>query len=161
MRVRDTALIVMMAAGAAVALAVLSWPFHQRLAVPGASLGFLVAASLGGLVIYPAIVQRFTVEPDELNREKEFIARNISATRFAFGLEDVAETSFPANDRVTQADVETDRASLRNVRVWDHRPLIDTLSTIQQLRQQYRFVDVDVDRYEVNGESRQVFLGVP
>ena len=159
-RVRDTALIVMMAAGAAVALAVLSWPFHQRLAVPGASLGFLVAASLGGLVIYPAIVQRFTVEPDELNREKEFIARNISATRFAFGLEDVAETSFPANDRVTQADVETDRASLRNVRVWDHRPLIDTLSTIQQLRQQYRFVDVDVDRYEVNGESRQVFLGV-
>lgn len=159
-RVRDTAFIVMMVAGAGVGLAVLSWPFHQRLAVPGVSLGFLVAASLGGLVIYPAIVQRFTVEPNELNREREFIARNISATRFAFGLDNVAETAFPAEDRVTQADVEANPASLRNVRVWDHRPLIDTLSTIQQLRQQYRFVDVDVDRYEVNGESRQVFLGV-
>lgn len=157
--VRDTAYLVMMAAGAVVAVTVLSFPFHERLLVPGAGLGFLVAASLGGLVIYPAIVQRFTVEPNELNREREFISRNIEATRLAFGLNGVAETSFPAEDRITPADLEADSASLRNVRVWDHRPLIDTLGTIQQLRELYNFPDVDVDRYVVDGESRQVFLG--
>ena len=158
-KIRDTAFLVMIAAGAAVGLAVLSWPFHQRLAVPAASLGFLVAASLGGLVIYPAIVQRLTVEPNELNRERDFIERNIVMTRLAFGLDGIEETSFPAADVVTEADVERDQASLQNIRVWDHRPLLDTINTIQRIRPQYRFPDVDVDRYEINGESRQVFLG--
>ena len=159
-KVRDTALVVMMAAGAAVVLAVLSWPFHGRVAIPGVSLGFLVAASLGGLVIYPTIVQRFTVEPNELNRERAFIERNITMTRTAFGLDGIQETSFPAAEVVTEADVRKDQASLRNVRVWDHRPLLNTINTIQRIRPQYRFPDVDVDRYEIGGINRQVFLGV-
>ena len=159
-KIRDTALVVMMGAGGIVALSILTWPLHQRIAVPGAALGFLVAASIGGLVIYPTIVQRFTVEPDELNRELDFIERNIDATRFAFGLDTVEENRFAANDQVTQADVQANPAALRNVRVWDHRPLVDTLGTIQQLREIYSFPDVDVDRYDIDGESQQVFLGV-
>ena len=159
-KVRDTALIVMMAVGAGVALSVLSWPFHQRIGVPAISLGFLVVASLGGMAIYPAIVQRFTVEPNELNRERPYIQRNITMTRVAFGLDDIQETSFPADEQVTEADVRASQASLRNVRVWDHRPLLNTINTIQRIRPQYRFPDVDVDRYKIGGVSRQVFLGV-
>jgi uncharacterized membrane protein (UPF0182 family) len=157
--VRDTAYLVLMAVGGAVGIAVLTWPFHQRLAIPGATLGVLVAASLGGLAIYPAIVQRFTVEPNELNQEREFIERNIEMTRLAFGLDGIQETSFPANERVSEEDVRKDQASLQNIRVWDHRPLIDTINTSQRIRPQYRFPDVDVDRYEIDGRSRQVFLG--
>lgn len=156
--VRQIVYVLMMAVGGVTVLALLSWPFHRRLAVPGGALGFLALASVGGLLIYPAIVQQISVEPDELNRESEFIARNIQATRFAFGLDEIVEQPFGAEDTVTLADVEANPEALRNVRLWDHRPLNDTLSTIQSIRPLYVFPDVDVDRYTIGGESRQVFL---
>ncbi len=155
---RSVVFLVLMAVGGVVGLALLSWPFHRRLLVPGGALGLLVLVSIGGLLIYPAIVQRVTVEPNELSREREFIARNIEATRFAFGLDAIEERQFPANDAVTPADVETNPEALRNLRLWDHRPLNDTLNTIQTIRPLYVFPDVDVDRYEIGGETRQVFL---
>ena len=157
---RSVALVVMMVVGAAAGLSLLAWPLHRRLLYPGVSLGVLVAASIGGTIIYPAVVQRFTVQPNELTRETEFIERNIAATRFAFGLDQIDEREFPAEDRVTVADLEANPEVLRNVRLWDHRPLRDTLNTIQTIRQLYVFPDVDVDRYEINGEIRQVFLAV-
>ena len=156
--IRRIALVVMMVMGGLVAATLLSWPFHRRLALPAGALGLLVAASIGGNVVYPAVVQRFTVEPDELNRESEFIVRNIEATRFAFGLDQIEERDFAAADRVTVADTEANPEALANIRLWDHRPLNDTLNTIQTIRPLYEFPDVDVDRYEIDGEVRQVFL---
>ena len=157
---RSVALVVMMVVGAAAGLSLLAWPLHRRLLYPGVSLGVLVAASIGGTMIYPAVVQRFTVQPNELTKETEFIERNIEATRFAFGLDLIDEREFPAEERATVADLEANPEVLRNVRLWDHRPLRDTLNTIQTIRQLYVFPDVDVDRYEINGEIRQVFLAV-
>lgn len=156
--VRQIVYVLMMAVGAGTVLALLSWPFHRRLAVPGGAMVFLALTSVGGLLIYPAIVQQIAVEPDELNRESEFIARNIVATRFAFGLDEIVEQPFGAEDTVTLEDVRANPEALRNVRLWDHRPLNDTLSTIQTIRPLYVFPDVDVDRYTIGGESRQVFL---
>ena len=156
--VRDGAQWVMVFIGLIVAAAVLTWPLHRRLIVPGGAIGVLVLTSIGGTLIYPAMVQRFTVQPNELAREEQFIERNISATRVAFGLDRIEEREFPANETVSQQDVEQNPEALRNVRLWDHRPLNDTLNTIQTIRPLYLFPDVDVDRYFIGGEERQVFL---
>ena len=156
--VRTVALLVMMGVGSLLVVALVSWPFHRRLTVPGGAIALLVLASLGGNVLYPTIVQRFTVEPSELERERGFIARNIEATRAAFRLDRIVVQEFAANDAVGLADAEANPEALRNVRVWDHRPLNDTLNTIQTIRPLYVFPDVDVDRYQIGGESQQVFL---
>ena len=155
---RLVALWILMVVGAIAAVSLLSWPFHQRLRFPGGAMALLFVASIIGTVIYPAIIQRFTVEPNELAREAEFIERNITATRFAFGLDDVLEQEFPAEPVASIEDIEANPEVLKNVRLWDHRPLRDTLNNIQTQRSQYIFPDVDVDRYEIDGEVRQVFL---
>ena len=156
--VRQTAFLVLMGASVVAAVALLTWPLHRRMAAPLAGMGLLAVASIGGILIYPAFVQRFTVEPDELQREGPFIERNLTATRAAFGLDGIEEQNFPALDAVSPTDAAANPEVLRNVRLWDHRPLNDTLNTIQTIRPLYLFPDVDVDRYLIDGEERQVFV---
>ena len=126
----------------------------------GAIVLWVVVAIVGGL-IYPATVQRYTVVPNELVKEREFIARNIEATRFAYGL-DLVEVlppdQTPANDFVTAAEIEANPSTIRNIRLWDHRPLLQTIDQRQTIRPFYDFLDVDVDRYVIDGELRQVML---
>ena len=126
----------------------------------GAIVLWVVVAIVGGL-IYPATVQRFTVEPNELVKEREFIARNIEATRFAYGLDEIEvlpPDQTPANDFVTAAEIEANPSTIRNIRLWDHRPLLQTIDQRQTIRPFYDFLDVDVDRYVIDGELRQVML---
>ncbi len=156
--IRSPVQIVKMVAGVLVILGVLSWPFHERLRFPIGSITVLILVSIVGAAILPAAIQRFTVEPNELQRETPYIERNIAATRSAFALDRIEEREFPAGDFVAEADREQNPEALRNVRLWDHRPLNDTLNTIQTIRPLYVFPDVDVDRYNVGGEERQVFL---
>ncbi|MYD16785.1 MAG: UPF0182 family protein [Chloroflexi bacterium] len=156
--IRSPVQIVKMVAGVLVILGVLSWPFHERLRFPITSIVLLILVSIVGAAILPAAVQRFTVEPNELQRETPYIERNIAATRTAFALDRIEEREFPAGDFVGEEDRQQNPEALRNVRLWDHRPLNDTLNTIQTIRPLYVFPDVDVDRYNVGGEERQVFL---
>ena len=126
----------------------------------GATVLWVVVAIVGGL-IYPATVQRFQVEPNELVQEREFIERNIEATRTAYGLDRIVvlpEELTPANDFVTAAEIEANPKTIQNIRLWDHRPLLTTLNQRQTFRPRYDFLDVDVDRYEIDGEVRQVML---
>lgn len=116
-----------------------------------------VAAVLIGNA-YPTAVQSLTVVPNEREREVPFIARNIAATRAAYDLTDVDVVQFPTVGDPTRAEVAANRASVDNVRLWDYRPLLDTYGQLQQLRQYYQFVDVDVDRYRIDGQYRQVML---
>jgi uncharacterized membrane protein (UPF0182 family) len=126
----------------------------------GAIVIWVVVAITGGL-IYPSTVQRFTVEPNELVKEREFIERNIESTRLAYGLDQIevlpADLT-PANDFVTAAEVAANPETIRNIRLWDHRPLLQTLDQRQTIRPRYDFLDVDVDRYIIDGELRQVML---
>lgn len=151
----------LMAFGALTALAILASVFQRRLlALPvGAAVLWVVAAIVGGM-IYPATVQRFQVEPNELVRERPYIARNIEATRAAYALDRIEERPFPARAEVTAAEIESNPETIQNIRLWDHRPLLQTLNQIQALRQLYDFRNVDVDRYVVNGKLRQVMLAV-
>lgn len=109
---------------------------------------------------YPAAVQRFTVEPNELALERGYIAHNIDFTRYAYGLDDVQESDYEVTDDLTAEDIEASRDTLENVRLWDWKPLRATYEQIQEIRTYYTFADVDIDRYTLDGRLRQVNLAV-
>ncbi|MBA7626026.1 hypothetical protein ES703_33460 [subsurface metagenome] len=119
--------------------------------------GWIVAAILVS-GIYPALVQRFQVEPNELVREASYIEHNIQFTREAFALDRIEEQPFPAEETPSPQDIAQNEMTIRNIRLWDPRPLKDTYTQIQSIRLYYDFNDVDVDRYTIDGEYRQVML---
>jgi uncharacterized membrane protein (UPF0182 family) len=123
----------------------------------GAAVGLYLAVSLGGTA-YTALVQRFVVAPNEQVKETPFILHNIEATRAAFALADVAERELPGDAALTRDDIDRNAATLKNVPLWDHQPLLDTFGQMQEIRTYYDFVSVDNDRYRIGGEYRQVML---
>ncbi len=79
-------------------------------------------------------------------------------TRQAYALDRVAEKDFAAEDNLTPAALERNNLTIKNIRLWDHRPLLTTYGKLQEIRTYYKFRDVDVGRYTLNGEYRQVTL---
>ena len=122
--------------------------------------GLLVLAAVwvGGLGVYPALLQRFSVTPNELNAERPFIVHNIRMTRQAYGLDRIEEREFPADERLDARALERNAPTIKNIRLWDYRPLLRTFAQLQEIRTYYKFQDVDNDRYVVNGEYRQLML---
>jgi uncharacterized membrane protein (UPF0182 family) len=118
----------------------------------------LAAAWVGALGLYPAFVQRFQVTPNELVREGPFIQHNIRMTRQAYGLDRIVEQDFPVDESLDARALERNAATIRNIRLWDHRPLLRTYGQLQEIRTYYKFVDVDNDRYLIDGEYRQLML---
>jgi len=111
-----------------------------------------------GLGAYPALLQRIRVTPNELAAERPFISHNIRMTRQAYGLDRIEERLFPADESLDARALERNEATVKNIRLWDHRPLLRTFAQLQEIRTYYKFVDVDNDRYVVNGEYRQLML---
>jgi uncharacterized membrane protein (UPF0182 family) len=122
--------------------------------------GLLVLAAVwvGGLGVYPALLQRFSVTPNELNAERPFIVHNIRMTRQAYGLDRIEEREFPADERLDARALDRNASTIKNIRLWDYRPLLRTFAQLQEIRTYYKFQDVDNDRYMVNGEYRQLML---
>jgi uncharacterized membrane protein (UPF0182 family) len=110
------------------------------------------------LQIFGWYVSSFIVKPNELVRERPYIAHNIDLTRQAYGLDRLARREFPAETTVEAADPANNQATLQNIRLWDWHALQDTLRQIQEIRTYYDFPDIDIDRYEINGTMRQVML---
>ncbi|MGB0050457.1 MAG: UPF0182 family protein, partial [Terriglobales bacterium] len=125
---------------------------------------WLVAAILPAAVCYLALqgvawyVSSFIVKPNELVREKTYIIYNTALTRQAYGLDRVTLREFPAETTVDAADPANNQATLQNIRLWDWRALQDTLRQIQEIRTYYDFPDIDIDRYEIEGTTREVML---
>jgi len=140
--------------GAAILL-VNSFVRRWRLLI-GVGLLWLATLILGP--IYPALVQRFVVAPNELAAERTYIAHNIAFTRYGFGLEDVREFDFPAAGQLTPEVIEANESTIANIRLWDWRPLLTTYGQLQEIRLYYTFNDVDVDRYRIGGRLREVML---
>ena len=113
---------------------------------------------VGGLGAYPALLQRFRVTPNELVAEGPYIINNIRMTRKAFGLDRIEEKDFPAEENLTAAALERNNPTIKNIRLWDHRPLLVTFGQLQEIRTYYKFTDVDNDRYLIGGEYRQIML---
>ena len=122
------------------------------------AIGLYLVTSIGGS-LYAAAIQRFVVTPNEQAAELPYITHNIAATRQAFNLAEVRTRNVSGDAlELTREDIERNADTIKNVRLWDHQPLLDTFGQIQELRTYYDFVSVDNDRYTINGELRQVML---
>jgi uncharacterized membrane protein (UPF0182 family) len=119
--------------------------------------GYAVAAILLGGII-PSSYQRLVVQPNELARETPQINHHLVATRAAWGVEGVERRELAPGRQLTKRDVDANQVTIKNVRLWDREPLLQTYGQIQSIRTYYDFVSVDDDRYMVNGELRQVLL---
>jgi len=122
------------------------------------ALAIPVAVYVVGVYIVPAYVTSFIVKPNELGRETPYIEHNIAWTRRAFGLEQLELREFPAASSIEALDLNGNRPTLENIRLWDWHALQDTLKQIQAIRTYYDFPDVDVDRYNIDQSIRQMML---
>lgn len=104
------------------------------------------------------LVQNFVVSPDEINKESEYLARNIEYTQYAYGLDDVDVKPFAADNKLTYKDINENTETINNIRVNDFDPAKQFYNQTQSIRQYYTFNDVDVDRYMINGKYTQTFL---
>jgi uncharacterized membrane protein (UPF0182 family) len=121
------------------------------------ALGLLAVVWIGA-GLYTAALQRFVVNPNESSKEEPYLVHHIRATNLAFGLDTVTERSLDGERLLSMADIEANGPTIRNIRLWDHEPLLDTFAQIQEIRTYYDFVSVDNDRYLLDGELRQTML---
>jgi uncharacterized membrane protein (UPF0182 family) len=108
--------------------------------------------------IVPAAYQSLVVNPNQLSKERDYIANNLDATKKAYGLNDIEQVPVSPSDELTPQRLEANQATLRNIRLWDPRTLVTSYVQLQELRPYYVFLDADVDRYTVNGVYRQTML---
>jgi uncharacterized protein len=116
----------------------------------------LVAVSVVITPIISGIYERVYVKPNQLQLEAPYIARNIAMTREAYGLNNIQEKPFVADEGLNAAVLENNRATVDNIRLWDYKPLLASYAQLQEIRTYYKFADADVDRYTLNGTYQQV-----
>lgn len=124
--------------------------------VIGVGLLALVSIVVGG--IFPAFVQKVRVDPQELQQEQQYIARNIAATRTAFGLDKIQVSSPDVQPDLTTQAIADNSNTISNIRLWDPSLLKLDYEQLQRIKQYYEFQDVDVDRYSLDGQQRVVML---
>ena len=122
------------------------------------AVGIYVATSILGGWAYPFFLQKFVVLPNELVKETPYIEHNIAATQKAFALDMVIERDLTGEATLTMSDINNNRSTIKNVRLWDREPLLDNFGQLQETRTYYDFVSIDNDRYTLNGDYRQVLL---
>ena len=139
-------------------LTILSLVFRKDWRLPAVGVAAFLVVVIGGTGIYPSLVQKFKVVPNEIVLEKPFLELNIKYTRMAYRLTAVEDREFPAEESLTREDLRRNDLTIKNIRLWDHAPLLSTYGQLQEIRTYYKFQDVDNDRYTINGEYRQVML---
>ena len=141
------------------ALLVLVSGFQQKYRLAWIGIGGLVVGFTGWKTeLLPELMQRIQVAPNEISMETPYLAQEIKYTRMAYGIDQVQEREFPALEDLSADAIKKNELTLQNIRLWDHRPLLRTYSQLQVIRTYYDFVDVDNDRYLIDGKSRQVSL---
>lgn len=118
---------------------------------------YVVVAVVAGRGI-PAAYERLVVIPNELTKERPQLERHIKATQAAWGLDQVTIRDLKGEGSLTRADIDANRATIENVRLWDREPLLQTFRQLQEIRTYYDFASVDDDRYHIDGRYRQVLL---
>jgi uncharacterized membrane protein (UPF0182 family) len=120
------------------------------------------AVWIGAILLFataiPMLVQKVVVKPNELAKESPYIAYNIDYTRKAYNLNKIEEVRFEVKDALSMEELERHDVTIQNIRIWDERPLLRTYRQIQAIRLYYDFNNVDVDRYQVDNQYRQVML---
>ncbi len=149
-------LLIVISIVAAVILLVNLWFRGWTLPLVAVGLWLVTSVVVGG--VYPALVQRLSVQPDEVNKESPYVAYNIEYTREAFGLGDVELEPFAASPNLSAEDLEANAPTISNIRLWDPGVLKSTYQQLQNIVTYYDITDVDVDRYKIDGELTQVMV---
>jgi uncharacterized membrane protein (UPF0182 family) len=143
------------------ALLFIATAFTGSWKVPAAGVVLLVVSAIAVGGIYPAVVQRFQVQPSEQSREAPYIERNINATRTAFGVQGVEEIGYEAQEEGTRGALRQDAQTTASIRLLDPALVSPAFRQLQQGRQYYNFPDaLDVDRYEIDGAKRDAVVAV-
>lgn len=127
-------------------------------AIVGTAIVAVVVLRIVALGVVPGLMQWLRVEPNEITFEKPFIGHNIRFTRHGFGLHNAEDREFPAEGVLTSSMVQANRDMFDNIRLWDYRALAQVYSQFQEIRLYYEFADVDIDRYTIDGQYRQVMV---
>lgn len=122
--------------------------------VPVVYIALVVIGQFGSLA-----VQNFIVSPNEFTREKPYLEHNLNFTRMAYDLSDIDEKSHPGNESLDEEMIERNEQTIDNIRINDSLPLLEVYNSRDTIRTYYNFHDVDIDRYEIDGEYQQVFIG--
>jgi hypothetical protein len=132
----------------------LIWPGMKKVMLSGVGLAlvFFVAN------FYPKILQRFVVVPNELVKEAPYIEHTIAGALRAYGLSQTERHELSGSSSLTADSIRKNATTIKNIRLWDQEPLLDTLGQIQEIRTYYQFQSVDNDRYRINGDYRQTLL---
>ncbi|MBF2020371.1 MAG: UPF0182 family protein [Hydrococcus sp. C42_A2020_068] len=146
----------LLALGIAVTFLLSMW--RRNFLLPLRGLGIVAIAWVLLGVIFPWFVQQSIVNPNELVKEKPYIANNIKFTQAAYRLDDVQRESYAAEARLNRQVLQNHQTTIRNIRLWDYRPLLSTYRQLQEIRLYYEFKDVDVDRYRIDDNYQQVML---
>ena len=155
---RQPAYLALCIIGALVALLMLIGTFIGKIRLSLIPVGLWVILIIALGTVWPSVVQQFSVDPDEFVKEKKYIERNIEFTKLGFGLDAIDETFYQAEGEITPSLIQENIPTVENIRLWDYKPLTNVYKQIQLIRPYYDFKDADVDRYEINGEYRQVLL---
>jgi uncharacterized membrane protein (UPF0182 family) len=127
-----------------------------RLPILAVSIWGIAAVTLQ--LIYPALLQEIVVEPTELEKERPYIRHNIESTGRAYGLDLIRSENYPVVEHLSTDDIKECRSTIKNIKIWDKRPLKETYVDLQEIRLYYSFLNVDVDRYQVGKDYVQVML---
>ena len=151
-------LLTVQAVAAAIA-ALAGWMAIERTSQGWALVTMSLLFAPGGLSLFlPGVLQAYSVKPNELAREGPHIVDHIEATRFAFGIDEVDERPLSGDNSITLEDLANNELTIKNIRLWDHAPLLTTFQQVQEIRTYYDFSNVDNDRYLLDGELRQIML---
>ncbi len=113
---------------------------------------------IGGMILYPTILSRFVVLPNQFNQEKPYILDNIAGPRSAYHIDTIRSERISNLTDLTEKDLADNLPTIRNIRLWDHRPLLTTVRQLQQIRTYYTFPILAPDRYRINDTLRQVLV---
>jgi uncharacterized membrane protein (UPF0182 family) len=141
--------------GAALLIWINIWIKSLKYAIAGLLIVFLMNLIGRGA---SGLVQRFIVDPNEVSKETPYIKWSIENTRAAYNLDVIEEKHFTPTDNLTRELLQKNDLTVKNIRLWDQAPLLTTFSQLQEIRTYYKFLDVDNDRYLINGKYRQVML---
>ncbi|MFY9463103.1 MAG: UPF0182 family protein, partial [Candidatus Sungiibacteriota bacterium] len=146
-----------MAAAALATVSACFWAWKGRLSWLLGAVSLYIAVGFAGAAI-PSLIQKLVVAPNELVKETPFIMHNIAATREAYALDKIEEREISGDTLITASDIANNNLTIKNVRLWDRKPLLSTFSQIQEIRTYYEFAEIDNDRYIIDGEIRQIML---
>jgi len=134
--------------------------FMRNWTLAAVSIASWIVVAIAAGTIYPAVIQRFSVLPNQLQKEMPYITNNLEMTRSAYQLDDVEVRPFGASDDLTAADIEANALTIDNLRIWSTSVLPRTYQNFQELAPYYALSKVDTDRYLEDGEPRQVMIAV-